>query len=225
MRYFSLNTAHIMIATVQKLEIDFSCLMAKDKPNTNIGSMACRKLLFNLQKKLALANEYQPIRLYEQQFPYYFVVKNHTYWVSFSHSQTHVAVMVVPDSDIATDTDTATGKNSPPRFGIDIEDKRISDAVAGRFFCQAELAWLASLDNSQKLSAKKLLWTFKESLIKAEIKGTLVAGLKNNVLNLLDIIQLADLLQANQIAFNVVKVENQLFGFSPELNCGFVMLG
>lgn len=224
MRYFSLNTAHIMIATVQELEIDFSCLMAKDKPNTNIGSVACRKLLFNLQKKLALANEYQPIRLYEQQFPYYFVVKNHTYWVSFSHSQTHVAVMVVPDSDIAMDTDT-TGKKLPPRFGIDIEDKRISDAVAGRFFCQAELAWLASLDNSQKLSAKRLLWTFKESLIKAEIKGTLVAGLKNNVLNLLDTIQLAELLQNNPTDFNMVTFDHQLFGFSPELNCGFVMLG
>lgn len=226
MNYFSLNNAYIMIATIAELEIDFNCLIAKDKPNTNIGSMACRKLLFNLQKRLNLTNNYQPIVLNENQFPYYFIANEKKYWVSFSHSQNHVAVMVVPDSDIATDTDTdTTGKKSPPRFGIDIEDKRISDAVAGRFFCQAELAWLASLDNSQKLSAKKLLWTFKESLIKAEIKGTLVAGLKNNLLNVLDSTQLADLLQANQIAFNVVKVENQLFGFSPELNCGFVMLG
>lgn len=213
MRYFSLNTAHIMIATVQELELDFSCLMAKDKPNTNIGSVACRKLLFNLQKRLNLTNDYQLIVLNENQFPYYFIANEKKYWVSFSHSQNHVAVMVVADKD----------ESSPPQFGIDIEDKRISEAVAQRFFCAEEISWLDSLEHSQKLDAKKLLWTLKESLIKAEIEGKLVAGLKNNLLNVLDSTQLADLLQANQIAFNVVKVENQLFGFSPELNCGWFL--
>lgn len=214
MRYFSLNTAYIMIATIQELELDFSCLMAKDKPNTNIGSVACRKLLFNLQKRLNLTNDYQPIVLNENQFPYYFIANEKKYWVSFSHSQNHVAVMVVADKD----------ESSPPQFGIDIEDKRISEAVAGRFFCAEEMCWLDSLEHSQKLDAKKLLWTLKESLIKAEIKGTLVAGLKNNVLNLLDTIQLADLLQQNPTDFNLVTLDHQMFGFSPELKCGFVIL-
>lgn len=214
MRYFSLNTAYIMIATIQELELDFSCLMAKDKPNTNIGSVACRKLLFNLQKRLNLTNDYQPIVLNENQFPYYFIANEKKYWVSFSHSQNHVAVMVVADKD----------ESSPPQFGIDIEDKRISDAVAGRFFCEEEVIWLDSLEHSQKLDAKKLLWTLKESLIKAEIEGKLVAGLKNNVLNLLDTIQLAELLQNNPTDFNMVTFDHQLFGFSPELKCGFVIL-
>lgn len=226
MDYFSVNhdgyLVYLGVATIEELKVDVSCLTVMDTPKINLGSMACRKLLFHLQNHFNLIRPYQKIILQERQFPYYFVVNEKKYQVSFSHSQTQVAVMVMCHKDNHLMSRFGT------KFGIDIEDKQISDAVVRRFFCEEELAWLDALEQSQQIHlqslAKTLFWTLKESLIKANIEEKLVIGLKNNVCQFLDKKALGELLVENDTKFNQVRLGNGIIGFSPKLKCGFVLL-
>ncbi|MBZ9934492.1 hypothetical protein LB570_30970, partial [Mesorhizobium sp. BR1-1-5] len=82
------------------------------------GSMSCRQLLKNLQQALNVTGE-----LMEANFPYHFITANGYIWyVSFSHSRQHTAVLISPYANI----------------GIDVEDSAISHQVASRFFSPHE---------------------------------------------------------------------------------------
>lgn len=221
MVYWKLENSHIMVATLPELQENF-CFTAKKLPITQplatakgyLGQKACRQLLHLLQQRLNLADRTVMIALIETQFPYYFVLNEQKHGVSFSHSREQVAVMVVSDDS----------KHLLPYFGIDVEDKLISDKVARRFFSEVEWSWLDGLAIEQKPLAKTLLWTLKESLIKAQVADKLIEGLKINLLNYLTTTQLTDLLQDTGATFNQVIVATAVFGFSPLLKCGCVVI-
>ena len=221
MVYWKLDNSHIMVASLSELQDNF-CFTAKKLPITqplitprgNLGQKACRQLLRLLQQRLNLADSTVMIALIETQFPYYFVLNEKKYGVSFSHSREQVAVMVMSDDS----------KHLSSRFGIDVEDKLISDKVARRFFSEVEWQWLNGLAIEQKQRAKTLLWTLKESLIKAQVADKLIEGLKINLLNYLTTTQLTILLRDTGETFNQISVATAVFGFSPLLNCGFVVI-
>lgn len=78
------------------------------------GSMSCRQLLKKLQQALNVTGE-----LMEANFPYHFITADgYTWYVSFSHSRQHAAVLISPYTNI----------------GIDVEDSAISHQVVTRFF-------------------------------------------------------------------------------------------
>ena len=101
---------------------------------------------------------------------------------------------------------------------MDIEDRNISDNVAKRFFHQEEMVWLNSLSN--KSLAKTLLWTTKESLIKAN-DSTLAKGLSKNVFKNVSKQELERLLFVK----NIEKIcQNQrIYGFVVYYHCAFII--
>ena len=52
----------------------------------------------------------------------------------------------------------------------------------------------------------------------------LIEGLKINLLNYLTTTQLTNLLRDTGETFNQISVATAVFGFSPLLNCGFVVI-
>lgn len=164
------------------------------------GSWACRQLLVKFQQQKALSAPLQ-----EQNFPYFFVSKNTRYFVNFSHSCEHIAVLV----------------SSYPNIGVDIEDKTISYQVVKRFFHVDEIAWLNSLSKSKQSIAITLLWTMKESIIKTRMGATnLPTGLKENLLEYISLPILQELLTGH--AWQFVK-EEQFLGFLPTYRCSFMI--
>lgn len=185
------------------LLIDKICHYDKNQclPKQSHGSLACRQLLqyfcqYFQHYQLSLSN------LNTSSFPYFYHHQQTQYFVSFSHSKTHIAVLI----------------SIYPTIGVDIEDRNISDNVAKRFFHQEEMVWLNSLSN--KSLAKTLLWTTKESLIKAN-DSTLAKGLSKNVFKNVSKQELERLLFVK----NIEKIcQNQrIYGFVVYYHCAFII--
>lgn len=137
--------------------------------------------------------------------------QNFQCFISFSHSQKHIAILL----------------STSPQLGVDIEDKLVSKVVCHRYFVPIEIDWLSTLPLGQQALGRKLLWTLKESLIKAQSSADsqLIAGLKVNLIEYLTWEQMTDLLTFQEQTFNVITVyqhaKRQVFGFAPRHQCGF----
>ena len=156
------NTHHnhaIAVARLDTLMQDYADLQQASR--ARLGSMACRYLLTLLQQKMGLSGKLQ-----DEALPYRIEsndLRQPTYYVSFSHSREHVAVLLA----------------TTPWLGIDIEDKTISLAVAKRYFTANEISWVVSVPTCQQPQATKLLWTLKEALIKQQ---EIIISLENSKL-------------------------------------------
>lgn len=211
----------------------------------NKGRVACRLLLqqlfFPIINQNNLSSNQQFIQAFdENDFPYKLkILKNSTNlepqiyqfiqniktkeflqnnqeqnlqcFVSFSHSQKHIAILL----------------STSPQLGVDIEDKSVSKVVCHRYFVATEIDWLNILPFEQQALGRKLLWTLKESLIKAQSSADsqLIAGLKVNLTEDLTWEQMTYLLTFQEQTFNVITVyqhgKQQVFGFAPMHQCGF----
>lgn len=179
----------------------------------NVGSAACRALLIKLQAKIGLQG-----KLSDAGLPYRLLASQHNahatpYFVSFSHSSAHIAVLVAPFAKLA----------------VDIEDKPISAAVARRFFSHAENDWLATLTNRQQRQARQLLWCLKECTLKQRQArdSRLLAGIAHNILDDIAPKQLRALLteQAGQ-AINCLyqtAPTPRLMGYLPTKHCAVMV--
>ena len=130
-----------------------------------LGSMSCRQLLKKLQQALNLTGE-----LMEANFPYHFITADgYTWYVSFSHSRQHAAVLISPYTNI----------------GIDVEDSAISHHVASRFFSPHEYQWLNQKSAVNQAVLRNLLWRLKECSIKTHQHADkqLIKELKHDVLD------------------------------------------
>lgn len=129
------------------------------------GSRYCRQLLKNLQQALNLTGE-----LMDANFPYHFITADGcTWYVSFSHSCQHAAVLISPYTNI----------------GIDVEDSAISHHVASRFFSPHEYQWLNQKSAVNQAVLRNLLWRLKECSIKTHQHADkqLIKELKHDVLD------------------------------------------
>ena len=130
-----------------------------------IGSMYCRQLLKKLQQALNVTGE-----LMDTNFPYHFITADgYTWYVSFSHSRQHAAVLISPYTNI----------------GIDVEDSAISHQVASRFFSPHEYQWLNQKPAVNQAVLRNLLWRLKECAIKTHQNADkqLIKELKHDVLD------------------------------------------
>lgn len=125
-------------------------------------SQAVRQLLNWLQAQINLSGA-----LVEHQFPYHFIHRQQRYFVCFSHSVNHVALII-----------------SQQYAAIDIENRSISLAIAKRFYHPNEILHISSLSSSQQQSTIDFLWRLKECMIKLD-NQLLVNGLSNDFSNLL----------------------------------------
>lgn len=129
------------------------------------GSMSCRQLLKKLQQALNVTGE-----LMDTNFPYHFITADgYTWYVSFSHSRQHAAVLMSPYTNI----------------GIDVEDSAISHQVASRFFSPHEYQWLNQKPAVNQVILRNLLWRLKECAIKTHQNADkqLIKELKHDVLD------------------------------------------
>lgn len=129
------------------------------------GSRYCRQLLKKLQQALNVTGE-----LMEANFPYHFITADgYTWYVSFSHSRQHAAVLISPYTNI----------------GIDVEDSAISHQVASRFFSPYECEWLNQKPAVNQAVLRNLLWRLKECAIKTHQHADkqLIKELKHDVLD------------------------------------------
>ena len=129
------------------------------------GSMSCRQLLKNLQQALNVTGE-----LMDTNFPYHFITADgYTWYVSFSHSRQHAAVLISPYTNI----------------GIDVEDSAISHQVVTRFFSPHECEWLNQKPAVNQAVLRNLLWRLKECSIKThqDADKQLIKELKHDVLD------------------------------------------
>ena len=212
----------IAVARLDTLMQDYADLQQASR--ARLGSMACRYLLTLLQQKMGLSGKLQddalPYRI-ESNDP-----RQPTYYVSFSHSREHVAVLLA----------------TTPWLGIDIEDKTISLAVAKRYFTANEISWVVSVPTCQQPQATKLLWTLKEALIKqqgnAKLLVTLTRGLKADILDSIGKSGIEQLLNQKgsdspksvtyqlPLSQQIIPHNSGIKGVSyywPTLNCGYVL--
>ena len=140
-------------------------LTHKAGSSNKTGSMSCRQLLKKLQQALNVTGE-----LMDTNFPYHFITADgYTWYVSFSHSRQHAAVLMSPYGNI----------------GIDIEDSAISHQVASRFFSPHEYQWLNQKPAVNQAVLRNLLWRLKECAIKTHQNADkqLIKELKHDVLD------------------------------------------
>ena len=140
-------------------------LTHKAGSSNKTGSMSCRQLLKKLQQALNVTGE-----LMDTNFPYHFITADgYTWYVSFSHSRQHAAVLMSPYGNL----------------GIDIEDSAISHHVASRFFSPHEYQWLNQKPAVNQAVLRNLLWRLKECAIKTHQNADkqLIKELKHDVLD------------------------------------------
>lgn len=189
---------------------DSYLMSSKLTPCNKIGSFACRQLLKNLQQQINM-----PAELIETSFPYYFVVCERTRWyVSFSHSHQHVAVLI----------------SRYPHIGIDVEDSTISEKVAMRFFSVDECQWLHSQPLADQTVYRGLLWRLKECYIKTQQNNDkrLVKELKKNILSELGAENLSQLAHVDSVnnrchPINLIADKTVLIGNLQALPCSFTI--
>ena len=140
-------------------------LTHKSGSNHKSGSRYCRQLLKKLQQALNVTGE-----LMDTNFPYHFITADgYTWYVSFSHSRQHAAVLISPYTNI----------------GIDVEDSAISHQVVTRFFSPHECEWLNQKPAVNQAVLRNLLWRLKECSIKThqDADKQLIKELKHDVLD------------------------------------------
>lgn len=175
------------------------------------GSMSCRQLLKNLQQALNVTGE-----LMEANFPYHFITANGYIWyVSFSHSRQHAAVLISPYANI----------------GIDVEDSAISHQVAARFFSPHEYQWLNQKPAVNQAVLRNLLWRLKECSIKTHQNADkqLIKELKHDVLDELGeevINQLIgiDEINAKDKPIQCVQTDAKIVGNFSSKPCSFIIV-
>ncbi len=175
------------------------------------GSMSCRQLLKKLQQVLNVTGE-----LMDTNFPYHFITADgYTWYVSFSHSRQHAAVLISTYTNI----------------GIDIEDSAISHHIASRFFSPHEYLWLNQKPAVNQAVLRNLLWRLKECSIKTHQNADkqLIKELKHDVLDELGeevINQLIgiDEINAKDKPIQCVQTDAKIVGnFSSKL-CSFIIV-
>lgn len=195
---------------------NFSSNSSSTKP---ISSYACRNLLTNLLSHLGIIGSFD-----DSQLPYRVIQTNKKIWyISFSHSQQQIAVLLA---------DT-------PSLGVDVEDRPISQAVANRYFCQAENDWLACMYEVDAAIYRQLLWVLKESIIKAQGNSQqatyLITGLATDIRQYLPELLIPKVNQAKSSTLSlmknllinhdgcekIIRNEHIVCGYLVDYKCGF----
>ena len=175
------------------------------------GSMSCRQLLKKLQQALNVTGE-----LMEANFPYHFITADsYTWYVSFSHSCQHAAVLISPYTNI----------------GIDVEDSAISHHVASRFFSPHEYQWLNQKSAVNQAVLRNLLWRLKECAIKTHqnVDKQLIKELKHDVLDELGEEVINQLIGAYEInakdkPIQCVQTDAKIVGNFSSQPCSFIIV-
>ncbi len=175
------------------------------------GSMSCRQLLKNLQQALNVTGE-----LMEANFPYHFITADGYIWyVSFSHSRQHAAVLISPYANI----------------GIDVEDSAISHQVASRFFSPHEYQWLNQKPAVNQAVLRNLLWRLKECSIKTHQNADkqLIKELKHDVLDELGEEVINQLIGIDEIndkdkPIQCVQTDAKIIGNFNSKPCSFIIV-
>ena len=175
------------------------------------GSMSCRQLLKKLQQALNLTGE-----LMDTNFPYHFITANgYTWYVSFSHSRQHAAVLISPYTNI----------------GIDVEDSAISHQVASRFFSPHEYQWLNQKPAVNQAVLRNLLWRLKECSIKTHQNADkqLIKELKHDVLDELGEEVINQLIGIDEIndkdkPIQCVQTDAKIIGNFNSKPCSFIIV-
>lgn len=175
------------------------------------GSMSCRQLLKKLQQALNLTGE-----LMDANFPYHFITADgHTWYVSFSHSRQHAAVLISPYTNI----------------GIDVEDSAISHHVASRFFSPHEYQWLNQKPAVHQAVLRNLLWRLKECSIKAHQNADkqLIKELKHDVLDewgeeVINQLISIDEINAKNKPIQCVQTDAKIIGNFSSKPCSFIIV-
>ena len=175
------------------------------------GSMYCRQLLKKLQQALNLTGE-----LMEANFPYHFITADgFTWYVSFSHSRQHAAVLISPYKNI----------------GIDVEDSAISHHVALRFFSPHEYQWLNQKPVVNQAVLRNLLWRLKECSIKTHQNADkqLIKELKHDVLDECGEEVINQLFGVNEInakdkPIQCVQTDAKIVGNFSDKPCSFIIV-
>lgn len=175
------------------------------------GSMSCRQLLKKLQQALNLTGE-----LMDANFPYHFITADgYTWYVSFSHSRQHAAVLISPYTNI----------------GVDVEDSAISHHVASRFFSPHEYQWLNQKPAVHQAVLRNLLWRLKECAIKTHQNADkqLIKELKHDVLDELGEEVINQLFGVNEInakdkPIQYVQTDAKIVGNFSSKPCSFIIV-
>lgn len=175
------------------------------------GSMYCRQLLKNLQQALNLTGE-----LMDANFPYHFITADgYTWYVSFSHSRQHAAVLISPYTNI----------------GIDVEDSVISHQVASRFFSPHEYQWVNQKPAVNQAVLRNLLWRLKECAIKTHQNADkqLINELKHDVLDELGEGVINQLIGIDEIndkgkPIQCVQIDSKIIGNFSSKPCSFIIV-
>ncbi|MFP6813815.1 MAG: 4'-phosphopantetheinyl transferase superfamily protein, partial [Moraxella sp.] len=175
------------------------------------GSMYCRQLLKKLQQALNVTGE-----LMEANFPYHFITADgYTWYISFSHSHQHAAVLISPYANI----------------GIDVEDSAISHQVASRFFSPHEYQWLNQKPAVNQAVLRNLLWRLKECAIKTHqnVDKQLIKELKHDVLDELGEEVINQLIGAYEInakdkPIQCVQTDAKIVGNFSSKPCSFIIV-
>ena len=180
-----------------------------------LGSMSCRQLLKKLQQALNVTGE-----LMDANFPYHFITADgYTWYVSFSHSRQHAAVLISPYTNI----------------GIDVEDSAISHQVASRFFSPHEYQWLNQKPAVNQAVLRNLLWRLKECAIKThqnadkqlikELKHDVLDELGEKVINqLIGIDEINDKDMAKDKPIQCVQTDAKIIGNFSSKPCSFIIV-
>lgn len=175
------------------------------------GSMSCRQLLKKLQQALNVTGE-----LMDTNFPYHFITADgYTWYVSFSHSRQHAAVLISPYTNI----------------GIDVEDSAISHQVASRFFSSHEYQWLNQKPAVNQAMLRNLLWRLKECSIKTHQHADkqLIKELKHDVLDewgeeIINQLIGADEINAKDKPIQCVQTDAKIIGNFSSKPCSFIIV-
>ena len=175
------------------------------------GSMSCRQLLKKLQQALNVTGE-----LMDTNFPYHFITADgYTWYVSFSHSRQHAAVLISPYTNI----------------GIDVEDSAISHHVASRFFSPHEYQWLNQKPAVNQAVLRNLLWRLKECSIKTHQNADkqLIKELKHDVLDELGEEVINQLIGIDEIndkdkPIQCVQTDAKIIGNFSSKPCSFIIV-
>lgn len=175
------------------------------------GSRYCRQLLKNLQQALNLTGE-----LMDANFPYHFITADGcTWYVSFSHSRQHAAVLISPYTNI----------------GVDVEDSAISHHVASRFFSPHEYQWLNQKPAVHQAMLRNLLWRLKECAIKTHQHADkqLIKELKHDVLDELGEEVINQLIGIDEIndkdkPIQCVQTDAKIIGNFNSKPCSFIIV-
>ncbi|MFO1365881.1 MAG: 4'-phosphopantetheinyl transferase superfamily protein [Moraxella osloensis] len=152
----------------------------------------------------------------DTNFPYHFITADgYTWYVSFSHSRQHAAVLMSPYTNI----------------GIDVEDSAISHQVASRFFSPHEYQWLNQKPAVNQAVLRNLLWRLKECSIKTHQNADkqLIKELKHDVLDELGEEVINQLIGIDEIndkgkPIQCVQTDAKIVGNFSSKPCSFIIV-